>query len=138
MLDDINNVVLHIRFKELLADMKHRRDKPVANHFTQTDHTIHNIRVKELGLLFTHSVNDRKDMESGLTDIPGSRKPGGTNETITICGRHLAVVYLGLAWLKICCLMCRPLPPSFRCLHCIPLQNCNSACMRVCVCVSVY
>ena len=36
---------LDTRFKEHLADIKQRRDKPVANHFNQTGHTIHNIRV---------------------------------------------------------------------------------------------
>ena len=71
---------LDTRFKEHLADIKHRRGKPVANHFNQTDHTIHNIRVKGLWLLFTDSVNDRKDMASRLIDKLGSRKPGGMNE----------------------------------------------------------
>ena len=51
---------LDTRFKEHLADIKHQRDKPVANHFNQTGHTIHNIHVKGLWLLFTDSVNDRK------------------------------------------------------------------------------
>ena len=64
---------LDTRFKEHLADIKHRRDKPVANYFKQTGHTIHNIRVKGLWLLFTDSVNDRKDMESHLIDKLGSR-----------------------------------------------------------------
>ena len=62
-------------FKEHLADFKHRRDKPVANHFNQTGHIILNIRVKGLWLLFTDSVNDGKDMESHLIDKLGSRKP---------------------------------------------------------------
>ena len=54
-----------IHFKEHLADIKHRKDKPVTDHFNQTGHTIHNICVKGLWLiLFTDSVNDRKDMES--------------------------------------------------------------------------
>ena len=56
-------------FEEYLADIKHCRDKRVANHFNQTDHTIHNIRVKGLWLLFTDSVNDRKDTESHLTHL---------------------------------------------------------------------
>ena len=49
---------LDTRFKQNLADIKHRRDKPVANRFSQTDHTIHNIRVKGQWLLFTGSLND--------------------------------------------------------------------------------
>ena len=44
---------LDTRFVEYLADIKHRGDKPVANHFNHTDHTIHNIRVKGLWRLFT-------------------------------------------------------------------------------------
>ena len=69
-------------FKEHLADIKHWRDKPVANHFNQTGHIIHNIHVKGLWLLFTDSVNDRKDMESHLTDKLGSKKPAGMNERL--------------------------------------------------------
>ena len=57
-------------------------DKPVANHFNQTGHTIHNILVKGPWLLFTDSVNDRQDMESHLIDKLGSRKPGGMNERL--------------------------------------------------------
>ena len=37
--------ILDTRFKKKkkrLAGVKHRRDKPVANHFSQTGHTIHN------------------------------------------------------------------------------------------------
>ena len=70
---------LDTRFKEHLADIKRWRYKPVANHFNQTDHSI---RVKGLWLLFTDSVNDRKDMESHLIDKLGSRKPGGMNERL--------------------------------------------------------
>ena len=66
--------------KNTLQTLNTARDKPVANHFNQTDHTIHNIRVKGLWLLFTDSVNDRKDMVSRLIDKLGSRKPGGMNE----------------------------------------------------------
>ena len=43
-------------FKEHLAGIKHQRDKPVANHFNQTGHTIHTIDInliKGLWLLFT-------------------------------------------------------------------------------------
>ena len=67
-------------YKEHLVDIKHRRDKPVANLFNQTGHTIHNIRIKGLWLLFTDGVNDRKDMESHLIDKLGRRKPAGMNE----------------------------------------------------------
>ena len=74
--------ILDTRFKEHLADIKRRRDKPVADHFNQTDHTIDSIRVKGLWLLFTDSVNDRKDMESHLIDKLGNRKPGGMNERL--------------------------------------------------------
>ena len=52
------------RFKEHVADIKHRRDKPVTNHFSKTGDTIHNICLKGLYLLFTDSVNDRKDVET--------------------------------------------------------------------------
>ena len=72
--------ILDTRFKEHAADIKHRSDKPVANHLNQTGQTIHNIRVKGPWLLFTDSVNDRKDMESHLIDKLGSSKPGGMNE----------------------------------------------------------
>ena len=68
------------RFREHLADIKHRRDKPVSKHFNQTGHTIHNIRVKGLWLLFADSGNDRNDMESHLIDKLGSRKPAAMNE----------------------------------------------------------
>ena len=39
---------LNTRFKEHLADIKHHRDKPVANHLNQAGHSIHNICVKGL------------------------------------------------------------------------------------------
>ena len=70
------------RFKEHPADIKHQRDKPVADHFNQTDHTIHNIHVKGLWLLFTESMNDRKDMEFHLIDKLSSRKPGTMDERL--------------------------------------------------------
>ena len=73
---------LDTRFKEHLADIKTPRDKPVANHFNQTDHTIHNIQVKGLRLLFTDSVNDRKDVESHLIDKLSSRKLAGMKERL--------------------------------------------------------
>ncbi|WP_419619241.1 GIY-YIG nuclease family protein, partial [Thiolapillus sp.] len=73
---------LDTRFKEHLADIKHHRDKPVANHFNQAGHSIHNIRVKGLWLLFTDNASDRKDMESHLIDKLGSRRPGGINEKL--------------------------------------------------------
>ncbi|WP_419640437.1 hypothetical protein, partial [Thiolapillus sp.] len=75
---------LDTRFKEHLADIKHHRDKPVANHFNQAGHSIHNIRVKGLWLLFTDNASDRKDMESHLIDKLGSRRPGGINEKLYI------------------------------------------------------
>ena len=37
---------LDTRFKEHLADIKYHRDKPVASHFNQAGHSIHNVRVK--------------------------------------------------------------------------------------------
>ena len=39
---------LKTRFKGSLADLKHRKDKPFANHFNQTGHSIHNVPVKKL------------------------------------------------------------------------------------------
>ena len=68
--------------KNTLGTLNTGEKKPVANHFNQTGHTIHNFRVKGLWFLFTDSVNDRKDMESHLTDKLGSRKPGGMNEKL--------------------------------------------------------
>ena len=50
------------------SDIKYHRNKPVANHFNQAGHTIHNIRVKGLRLLFTDNARDRKDMESYLIE----------------------------------------------------------------------
>ena len=73
---------LDTRFKEHLADIKQHRDKPVANHFNPAGHSIHNIRVKGLRLLFTDNASDRKDMESHLIDKLGSRRPGGINEKL--------------------------------------------------------
>ena len=43
-------------------------------------HSIHNIRVKGLWLLFTDNASDKKYMESHLIDKLGSRRPGGINE----------------------------------------------------------
>ena len=68
---------LDTRFKEHLVDIKHHRDKPVANHFNQAGHSIHNDRVKGPWLLFTGNASDRKDMEFHLIDKFGSRKPSG-------------------------------------------------------------
>ena len=50
------------RFKEHLVDIKHHRDKPVANHFNQTGHPIY-ICVKGLWLLFMDNASDKKGME---------------------------------------------------------------------------
>ena len=69
-------------FKEHLADLKLHRDKPVANHFNQAGHSIQNIRVKGLWLLFTNNASDRKGMESHLIGKLGSRRPGVINEKL--------------------------------------------------------
>ena len=63
----------------LKPDPKTKRFKRT---FDQTGHTIHNIRVKGLWLLFTDSVNDRKNMESHLIEKLGSKKPSGMNERL--------------------------------------------------------
>ena len=73
---------LDTRFKEHLADIKQHRDKPVANLFNQAGHSIHNIRIKGLWLLFTDNASDKKYMESHLIDKLGSRRPGGINEKL--------------------------------------------------------
>ena len=73
---------LNTRFEEHLADIKHHRDKPVANHLNQGGCPIHNIHVKELWLLFTDNASDRKDMESHLIDKFGSRRPSRMNEKL--------------------------------------------------------
>ena len=70
---------LDTRFKEHLADIKHHRDKPVANHFNQAGHSIHNVSVNGLQLLFTDNTSDSKDMESHLIDKLGRKKPSGMN-----------------------------------------------------------
>ena len=75
-------------FKEHHVDITHQSDKSIAKHFNQTGHTIHNTHAKGLWLLFTDSVNDRKDMKSHLVDQLGSRKPGGNECKTTICGSH--------------------------------------------------
>ena len=64
---------LNTHFKEHLADIKYhsRRDKSVASHFNQAGHSIHNVRVKGLWLLFTDNARDRKDMESYLIGNQG-------------------------------------------------------------------
>ena len=85
-------------FKEHLADLKHHRDKPVANHFNQAEHSIHNIRVKGLRNLFTDNASDRKDMESHLIDKFGSRRPGEMNEKLLLffllyCGPLLFLLF---------------------------------------------
>ena len=73
---------LDTRFKEHIADIKYHRDKPVANHFNQADHSVHKVHVKGLWLLFTDNASDRKDMESYLIENLGSRKLGGINEKL--------------------------------------------------------
>ena len=40
--------MLNTHSKEHFVDIKHRRDKPADNHFSQTGRTIHNICVKGL------------------------------------------------------------------------------------------
>ena len=37
---------LAVRFLEYLADIRHNRSKPVAQHFNFADHTIADVRVK--------------------------------------------------------------------------------------------
>ena len=72
---------LNTCFKEHLADIKHHREKPVANHFNQA-RSVHDIHVKWLWVLFTDNASDRKDMETHLIDKLGSRTPGGMNENL--------------------------------------------------------
>ena len=49
---------LNTGLKKHLADIKHCRDKPAANHFNQADHTIHNIPIKGLWFLFTQKRHE--------------------------------------------------------------------------------
>ena len=49
---------------------------------TKRDTPSTNIHVKGLRLLFTDSVDDRKDMESHLIHNIGTRKSGGMNERL--------------------------------------------------------
>ena len=77
---------LDTRFKEHLADIK---------HFKQAGHSIHNIRVKGLWLLFTDNASDRKDMEFHLIDKLGSSRPGGINEKLFLfCFTVLSFFFL--------------------------------------------
>ena len=72
---------LDTRFKEHLADIKHQR-QACLQPFQPTGHSIHNIHVKGLWLLFMDNASDRKDMESRLIDKLGIRRLGGMNEKI--------------------------------------------------------
>ena len=58
-------------FKEHLAKIKAN-----SNHFNQAGHSIPNVCVKGLWLLFMNTSRDRKDMEFYLIEKLGSRKPG--------------------------------------------------------------
>ena len=49
---DETGLTVDTRFKEHSTDIKHHRDKPVANYFSQAGYAIHNVRVKGLWLLF--------------------------------------------------------------------------------------
>ena len=70
---------LSTRFREHLDNIRFHRDKPVANHFNQTNHSIHDIRVKGLWIMLAGTTNDRKDRESHLIDRLGTQAPLGLN-----------------------------------------------------------
>ena len=80
---DLRSVFLHQLLHGYFAIflvVKYHRDKPVANHFKQAGHSIHNVRVKGLWLLFTDTGRGMKGMESYLIEKLGSEQPGGINE----------------------------------------------------------
>ena len=70
---------LVVRFAEHLADMRHNRSKPVAQHFNSVGHTIADVRVKGLWQVHGDSFQ-RKHMESHIIQRLGTMTPGGMNE----------------------------------------------------------
>ncbi|MCB4773535.1 MAG: GIY-YIG nuclease family protein [Sulfurovum sp.] len=57
------------RFSEHLADIRHNRSKPVAQHFNSASHTTADVRVKALWQLHGDSFQ-RKHMESHIIHVP--------------------------------------------------------------------
>ncbi|WP_419617951.1 hypothetical protein, partial [Thiolapillus sp.] len=60
-------------------------------------HSIHNIHVKGLWLLFTDNASDRKEMESHLIDKLGSRRPGEINGKKKKWGCFTVLSFLSLS-----------------------------------------
>ena len=109
---------------QVLADVKHHRDKTVTNHFNQAGHSIHNVRVLGLWLLFKDNTNDRKDMESHLIDKLGTRKPEVMNErpywptsrAVPPAVFNFFLNILLIQWFTPCELNCRDLAEGFSAL----------------------
>ena len=70
---------LVVRFAEHLADIRHNRSTPVAQHFNSAGHTIADVRVKRLWQVHGDSFQ-RKHMEFHITQKLCTMTPGGMNE----------------------------------------------------------
>ena len=71
------SLVLH--FAKHLADIRHNRSKPVAQHFNPASHAIVDIRVKGLSQVQWDSFH-HKHMDLHIIQRLGTISPGGLNE----------------------------------------------------------
>ena len=67
------------RFTEHLSDIRHNRNKPVAQHFNSANHTIMDLKVKGLWQILGDSF-ERKHTESHIIQRLGTMSPLGMNE----------------------------------------------------------
>ena len=70
---------LNERIKEHLADIAHKRDKTVAEHFNNTDHCIQDMTVQVLEQVYDNSANYRRYIEAQWIERLNTLKPFGAN-----------------------------------------------------------
>ena len=74
--------MLSERFREHLLDIRNELQKPVAIHFTQSDHNVTNIRVTGISQLNGNTSN-RKQCEMQIIHHLGTLEPHGINKKIS-------------------------------------------------------
>ena len=72
---------LESRAKEHLADIRHQRQKPVAEHFNSPGHSIQCFRIKGIWQVQGQTA-DRKDRESHIIQTLGTLSPAGLNDRL--------------------------------------------------------
>ena len=71
---------LRVRLTGHRSDINHRRtDRPVARHFSQPDHSIHDLTIMVIEKIHREDSNHRKRKESHWIELLRSLTPNGLN-----------------------------------------------------------